>query len=133
MLTQLAAVRQANSHTYGTVMSMHAQLGDAAGLQRLLQRMETAGVVPDAKTCMTVAKNCEEGGLGQLSELFRQRAKRLEAQVRGGRAGAGAAGAAGPAGAAGGRRSAGSSGSAEGTGAYLARKQLWAKRTAGKR
>lgn len=39
VLTQLAAQRQANSHTYGAVMSMHAQLGDAAGLHRVLARM----------------------------------------------------------------------------------------------
>lgn len=77
VLGSLAAARQANAHTYGTVMAMHAQLGDAPGVLRLLSRMEATGVPPDGMTLSTVAKSCAEAGLTELSERLAAGARAL--------------------------------------------------------
>eukprot|EP00955_Chlamydomonas_euryale_P048044 353852-Chlamydomonas_euryale.AAC.1 len=89
VLSSLASQRLANAHTYGTVMSMHAQLGDAAGVSRLLARMQTAGVPLDEPTLATAAKSCTEAGLVHMAEHLSEAARQLAAS-RGGGGGGGA-------------------------------------------
>ena len=53
-----------------------AQLGDAAGMQRVLARMDASGVVAEGMTYLALAKSCEDGGLPQ-AEHFLDRAEKL--------------------------------------------------------
>ena len=50
VLRPLCEQRLANSQTYAAVMAMHAQVGDTAGVARLLAEMKARGVHADAMT-----------------------------------------------------------------------------------
>lgn len=52
------------------------QLGDAAGLRRVLTRMEAAGVPCEGLTYLALAKGCEDGGLSQLASEFYDQAEK---------------------------------------------------------
>jgi len=83
VLGKLEVSRQANSQTYASLMAMHAQLGDMTGVQQLLRRMHEAGVQPDAMMYHALARACEEGGLVQQAQKFKEQAGALEARGRG--------------------------------------------------
>lgn len=79
ILSQLVAQRQANSRTFGLVMAMHAELGDTAGVYRVLQQMRDAAVQMDGRTCMAVSKGFEDGGFFEAAQQFLQHTRHVRA------------------------------------------------------
>jgi hypothetical protein len=123
VLSALAAARQANAHTYGTVACIHAALGDGPGVARVLSRMEATGVPADAVTLSTVGKACDDAGLVGLAAELEDRTRELQAPAGDWSADGGDGG--GPGGGAGGvapfRRASG--GKSDSSGAAAARKK----------
>jgi hypothetical protein len=78
VLSALAAARQANAHTYGTVACIHAALGDGPGVARVLSRMEATGVPADVVTLSTVGKACDDAGLAGLAAEMEDRTRELQ-------------------------------------------------------
>ncbi|KAG1664708.1 hypothetical protein FOA52_006683 [Chlamydomonas sp. UWO 241] len=78
VLSALAAARQANAHTYGTVACIHAALGDGPGVARVLSRMEATGVPADVVTLSTVGKACDDAGLAWLAAEMDDRTREME-------------------------------------------------------